>query len=58
MDALAWEADEGRGKLRKAAERRKQPLTRRYPIRGNLTWVMPGRPILNQIGMDAGNPGN
>ena len=30
-DALATGAEEGRGKLRKAAERRKQPLTRRFP---------------------------
>ena len=30
-DALALGADEGRGKLRKAAVRCKQPFTRRYP---------------------------
>ena len=31
MDALALTGEEGRGKLRKAAGRRKQPLIRRYP---------------------------
>ncbi len=31
MDALELMADEGRGKLRKAAVRSKHPLTRRYP---------------------------
>ena len=31
MDALALGGDEGRGKLRKAAVRRKRPLTRRFP---------------------------
>ncbi len=30
-DALALTAEEGRGKLRKAAGRRKQPTIRRYP---------------------------
>ena len=33
-DALAILADEGRGKLRKATERCKRPLTRRYPNGG------------------------
>ena len=31
MDALEPMADEGRGKLRKAAGRSKHPLIRRYP---------------------------
>ena len=31
---MAILADEGRGKLRKATERCKQPLTRRYPNGG------------------------
>ena len=31
VDALAIGADEGRGKLRKAAVRCKQPMTRRCP---------------------------
>jgi len=31
VNALAPGAEEGRGKLRKAAVRRKQPSTRRYP---------------------------
>jgi hypothetical protein len=31
VNALAPGADEGRGKLRKAADRRKRPLTRRCP---------------------------
>ena len=31
MDALALGGDEGRGKLRKASGRCKQPLIRRYP---------------------------
>ena len=34
MDALARIGDEGRGKLRKAAGRRKQPLIRRCPNGG------------------------
>ena len=33
-DALVYGAEEGRGKLRKAAERSKHPLTRRYPNEG------------------------
>ncbi len=33
-DALAYGAEEGRGKLRKAAERSKHPGTRRYPNEG------------------------
>ena len=33
-DALAYGAEEGRGKLRKAAERSKHPATRRYPNEG------------------------
>ena len=30
-DALALDGEEGRGKLRKATERSKHPLIRRYP---------------------------
>jgi len=33
-DALVYGAEEGRGKLRKAAERSKHPATRRYPNEG------------------------
>ena len=33
-DALVYGAEEGRGKLRKAAERSKYPETRRYPNEG------------------------
>ena len=35
---MAILADEGRGKLRKATERCKQPLTRRYPNGGTRQW--------------------
>lgn len=31
VDALALTAEEGRGKLRKAAGRSKRPMNRRYP---------------------------
>ena len=34
VDALALDADEGRGKLRKATGSCKQTLIRRYPNRG------------------------
>jgi len=34
VNASAPEGDEGRGKLRKAAVRRKQPSTRRFPNGG------------------------
>ena len=37
-DALALGADEGRGKLRKALERRKQPLIQRYPNEETRLW--------------------
>ena len=33
VNALALEVDEGRGQLRKATGRRKQPLIRGYPNR-------------------------
>ena len=36
---MAISAEEGRGKLRKATERCKQPLTRRYPNGGTRQWL-------------------
>ena len=39
VDALAISAEEGRGKLRKATERCKQPVTRRYPNGGTRQWL-------------------
>ena len=39
VDALAILAEEGRGKLRKAADRCKQPLTRIYPNGWTLQWL-------------------
>ena len=39
VDALAISAEEGRGKLRKATGRCKQPLIRRYPNGGTRQWL-------------------
>ena len=57
MNALALEVEEGRGKLRKASGRRKQPMIRRYP-NGATHPGKPGMPCAESIGAVATTQGS
>ena len=56
MDAKAPYADEGRGKLRKAAGSCKQTLIRRYP-NGETPWRKTPGPTTESIGCEEGTRG-
>ena len=57
VDALAPKAEEGRGRLRKAAGSRLQALIRRFPNGVTHPGSMPGDPAFESIGCGRGTGG-